>query len=847
MMLHRGFIGILDTKTDAVAFATSSATNAASPRWLTARFIAIVFSAICLLHDDSVAAQTGSRAGSVKGQVVVVDSTGSSYVPGSVISLDGPEHLSTEADSNGKFSFQSVDPGIYIIKATAPGLDSLQSISVASGDVAELSLTLHIANTTTDVKVSANSSDVATINQTIDQKTINNAPNADERFETLLPLVPGVVRGPDGRINMKGARNTQSGALVNSANVTDPASGGPAINLPIDVVSSVQVVSNPFDPQYGRFTGALSTVETKTGDYKKMHFSVQNIVPRLRDRDGTIAGLDAVTPRLTLTGPLVRNRAAFMQSFEYRIIRTPVNSLPPLQRDTKLEGFNSYTQADITPNSRQTATASLAVYPQKLDYMGLNTFTPQPSTTDFKQRGYQVYAQHRYFPNANTILTSQFSYKTYDVDINAQSDDPYRLLVDTTEGGFFNRQHRRTTRYEAIEGYQFAPQTFLGSHHFNVGVDFVHSDLDGIEIFRPVGLVGATGNVIEGISFSSPSSFGVHQNEAAFYSSDRWAVSNRISFDLGIRIDGDTITDSIHFEPRAGVLLSLTGDGKTLLKGRAGIFYDRVPLMFPPFAELPGRTVTLIGSGGEVGSSTAFVNQIAGSLENPRSTTWSLELDRQVTSKLAVRVAYENRNTARDFVVSPVIGSQSGVISLSNAGSGSYREFQVSGRYQINRLVLNGSYVRSRAYGDLNDPLLFFGNYPQAVIQVDQKGRSPYDAPNRFLFSSDIQGPWKLNILPVYDVHTGFPYSVENEFREYVGPRSSERFTRFSSMDLQITRPFTVHFRDKGLKLRAGGSVFNVFNHDNPRDVQNIRDSATFGSFYNDAWREYRGKLVFQF
>lgn len=487
------------------------------------------------------------------------------------------------------------------------------------------------------------------------------------------------------------------------------------------------------------------------------------------------------------------------------------------------------------------------MYPQKLDYLGLNTFTPQPSTTDFKQRGYQVYAQHRYFPNANTILTSQFSYKTYDVDINAQSDDPYRLLVDTTEGGFFNGQHRRTARYEAVEGYQFAPQRFLGSHQFNAGANFVHSHLDGIEIFRPVELFGTTGNVIEGISFSSPSSFGVHQNEGASYFSDRWAVSNRISFDLGIRIDGDTITDSIHFEPRAGVLLSLTGDGKTLLKGGAGIFYDRVPLMFPPFAELPGRTVTLIGPGGQISSSTAFVNQITGSLENPRSTTWNLELDRQVTSRLAVRVAYENRNTARDFVVSPVIGSQSGVISLSNAGSDSYREFQVSGKYQINRLVLNGSYVRSRAYGDLNDPLLFFGNDPQAVIQIDQKGRSPYDAPNRFLFWSDIQGPWKLNILPVYDVHTGFPYSIQNEFREYVGPRSSVRFPEFCSTDLQITRPFTVHFRDKGLTLRAGGSVFNVFNHDNPRDVQNIRNSSSFGSFYNDAWREYRGKLVFQF
>jgi hypothetical protein len=52
--------------------------------------------------------------------------------------------------------------------------------------------------------------------------------------------------------------------------------------------------------------------------------------------------------------------------------------------------------------------------------------------------------------------------------------------------------------------------------------------------------------------------------------------------------------------------------------------------------------------------------------------------------------------------------------------------------------------------------------------------------------------------------------------------------------------------RGKQLHLRAGGSVFNV-NHDNPRDVQNNLDSSSLGSFYNDAWREYRGKMVFEF
>jgi len=110
---------------------------------------------------------------------------------------------------------------------------------------------------------------------------------------------------------------------VNSANVTDPVTGGPAINLPIDVVSSVQVISNPYDPQYGKFTGAVSTVATKTSDYEKFHFSIQNFLPRLRDRDGSIMGLGAATPRTTITGPVWKDRIAITQSFEYRYVRTP--------------------------------------------------------------------------------------------------------------------------------------------------------------------------------------------------------------------------------------------------------------------------------------------------------------------------------------------------------------------------------------------------------------------------------------------------------------------------------------------------------------------------------------------
>jgi hypothetical protein len=153
----------------------------------------------------------------------------------------------------------------------------------------------------------------------------------------------------------------------------------------------------------------------------------------------------------------------------------------------------------------------------------------------------------------------------------------------------------------------------------------------------------------------------------------------------------------------------------------------------------------------------------------------------------------------------------------------------------------------SRAYGDLNDFFQFFGNNAKPVVQSDSQGRVAFDAPNRILVWGEFKIPWKLTLLPVYDLHTGFPYSTQNEFRDYVGPRNTKRFPRFSSLDLQILRPISIPFGGRHIKSRIGLSVFNLLNHFNPREMQSIAESPRYGGFFNNAWREYRGKFVLEF
>ena len=143
------------------------------------------------------------------------------------VRLSGHVTLETKTNVEGKYVFTAVPPGSYTVEARFPGLEATQTTAVEAGRVLQLPLQLKPSSINTSVVVTASETDAGlpSPTTTINEKTVRDAPNMEEKFDSLLPLVPGVVRGPDGHINLKGASSSQSGALVNSANVTDPATG----------------------------------------------------------------------------------------------------------------------------------------------------------------------------------------------------------------------------------------------------------------------------------------------------------------------------------------------------------------------------------------------------------------------------------------------------------------------------------------------------------------------------------------------------------------------------------------------------------------------------------------------
>ena len=294
---------------------------------------------------------------------------------------------------------------------------------------------------------------------------------------------------------------------------------------------------------------------------------------------------------------------------------------------------------------------------------------------------------------------------------------------------------------------------------------------------------------------------------------------------------------------------------RTVVRGGIGLFYDKIPLNIGSFEQYQSLLITTFAANGitSVDGPRLLLNTVEStvgaalrgrpSLKNPYSLAWNLQLDHQLNSRLLLRLGYEERNTRRDFTIEPTDTA----LLLQNNGCSRYRELQGIARFRFQEgRNLYLSYVRSQARGNLNDFNTYFGNQKHAIVRPDEYGKQPFDAPNRLLFWGDFGLPYDFVATPVFDWHSGFPFSLLNEQQDFVGPRNEGgRFPRLMTLDLLVTKGLSIPFRGKKYKGRAGFTIFNITNHWNPRDVQNNIASRQFGTFFNGPERSVRLKFEF--
>jgi hypothetical protein len=806
---------------------------------------------LAFLQAQGVAAQ--SPAGIVSGTVSLPAPDGQTVVvPGVTLSLTcaGMEPRNDISNELGQFRFPDLPAGGCSIVAELQGFKSaVRAVAVKSGETADVALRLDLDALHVEVNV-VGSQDPGAVQggpvERIAASVMQTAPIASERFQDALPLIPGVVRGPDGLLNISGTRSNQSALMFSNADGTDPVTGEDAIELPIDAVSVVQVRGAAFAPEFGLSAGAVTTVETqRAGD--AWHVTVNDLEPRLRRRAGEFRGVESWTPRFTFGGPLIKGNVNFLESVQYEYSQTRVFGLPAFESDTKLQSFESYSRVDWTVSATNHFTGSAMVSPRKTTYAGLNTFNPQGVTPDIKNHNVLASLSDQVVVGDSAVLDTRVSVKQFDSTIYAsQGSGPMVLAPDVNAGSYFNDQDRTSRRVEWLTTYSFTPQG--PAHLVKIGAGVTYETFDGVNRSRPVEIVREDGTLSQTIAFTGDGLLDRHRTALRGFGQDSWTLSPRLTVQFGARYDYDSFTSDVNVAPRASFTVAASDDGRTVLRGGGGVFYDPIPLNVASFDQMQERAISSFDADGVTPAWPIVLmrNAVASAMHTPRSINWTLELDREWFKNFFVRVGYQRRDQRFEPVLNPITSaSGASELVLATDGRSRYREGQITARYQFHGAdQIVASYTRSSAVGSLNDFNSYFGNIENAVIKPDARGPLPWDAPNRYLFWSHVSLPRGFTVFPVLDVRTGFPLSVVDEDRNFVGPRNEAgRYPTFVSLDLQVSKRVRLFHHNATVGLK----VFNITNHFNPRDYQGNLASANFGAFANGVGRTFRGKWVFEF
>ncbi|HTB91406.1 MAG TPA: carboxypeptidase regulatory-like domain-containing protein [Candidatus Sulfotelmatobacter sp.] len=843
------------------------------------RFSLSIAAAVLLFAISSSAAQDATPtkatvdAGSIHGTVSTIQDNLVSGVAGISVKLSGgPLHgtpLSADTDEHGAYAFPNLEPGTYSISITLQGFKSiLKSVILSPKQQMTQDFTLELEVVAEKVEVKENAAAIDTETAAPPAAVVTNAelttiPTPQEKVKDILPFTPGVIKTLDSKLTFKGASEQQSLLLVNSARTTDPVTGSFGVPIPTDAVESFAVYKTPYDASTGSFSGGLTTIETRPPD-DQWSFKLRGIVPSVLGKNGSMVGIAEAIPGVSFDAPLIPHKFLLSESFQYEMKKTTVEGLPWPFDISKRQGFNSFTtlEAILAPNHVLTLTVN--AFPLRQQHVDISALEPLGASNDLDQSGVAIGLNDKYQFSSGAILAVVSQYMRF--DSNAHGQGPLDMLITPQGygGNYFNQWSRRGKEFQAVPSFQFPKVHWHGEHEIHVGADIDYRSFFGTTLSHPIQILNLNNTLSQQIAFGPALAQTPSDTAVAEFLQDHWILDSHWSVDLGARISTETYGWPFAIAPRAAAAYSPGKSGKTVIRAGAGIFYGVLPLLAADFAANPNRTITNFDAAGlPIGPPVTFTSAFVANLNpltapalpvqpstTPRNVTWNVRLEHELHKNLQLSTGYLDSHTSYLFAVNPFTSTTGGPSfeGLTNTGSSHYREVEATGRYSLREHdLVNISYIWSRSRGDLNSLSSVYVPFAAPVIRPDVYGILPSDIPNRVVGWGIFALPWKLTFSPLFDVHSGFPYSPIDVQQQYVGTPNGKRFPEYFSLDLKLYRQFRVPFLgNRGGKVhhvRLGVYTLNVTNHGNFTTVFNNTFSPNFGQFVGFLYR-HEGAVI---
>jgi hypothetical protein len=371
---------------------------------------AAVAAAILLAAPFAGAQSTGGR---IRG--TVMDASGGA-IPGAAVTLiNEATHATRDVQSgaNGEYIFLEVPVGSYEIDVITKGFkkSTRKGIGLDLNEVIGVDITLQVGGSTEVVEVTGAPPVIDTtstqLGAVVNERSSTQLPLNERDVYQLLQLQPGVQSqignnlfyGSDkaGVVTVNGGRGRSNNYSVNGGDGNDLFANLPAVQPSPDSIEEFRVISNSFDAEYGRNSGAVVNVVTKSGtndfhgsvyeffrnDVLNAHgFSFQP-TPKPPFKQNQFGG--------TIGGPIKKDKSFIFGSYEgRRIVRGIVSQQVPVPTAADLSGnfggpfsgtLTDPTVATIFQN--RTGCGSTLTPSQQTSLAAVAAGTPQPYDSIF--------------------------------------------------------------------------------------------------------------------------------------------------------------------------------------------------------------------------------------------------------------------------------------------------------------------------------------------------------------------------------------------------------------------------------------------------------------------------------
>jgi hypothetical protein len=589
----------------------------------------------CLATASLAAAQETINQATVSGRVL--DEQGRT-VPGvQVRARQTATNVTVEAttDADGRFRFPYLRIGPYEIRTCLDGFkEDARALVLSAGSAFELAITLEVAGLETTVTVTADTTALETarsqIAGTIPQAEVQHLPMNGRNFLDLALLVPGVSPTntnstqlfaetsavPGQGLSIASQRNLSNSFIVDGVSANDDAAGLSGITFGVDAIEQFQVVTGGGQAELGRALGGYVNVVTRGGT-NVLHGTIYGFF-----RDDTFNGKNALTGTklpmdqqqfgASVGGPVIQNRTFYFANAERRLLdQTGVVSILP----ANVPIIN----ARLAQSGYQGMPVATGIYPNPVHSTNvLGKIDHQLSGADQLSIRYALYDvtsdnargvgalnapsgstgldnvdQSLAIGNVWTLSPDTVNETRVQVshgDLKAYSTDqigPQVTISGVATFGTFSSSptRRENTMVQLVNNLSHR----AGNHALRGGVDFLYNDdtITFLRTFRGSYTFSSMANFLTGNYSGYAQTFGdpvAHQANpnVGMYVQDEWRAGSRLTLNLGLRYDLqflETIrTDRDNLSPRVGFAWTPTASQDLVVRGGAGLFFDRVPL-----------------------------------------------------------------------------------------------------------------------------------------------------------------------------------------------------------------------------------------------------------------------------